>query len=100
MTERQPRSTKGSDVSALEVPEEARRAAREALAQTAADTLDVVAMADATLGAAAPLIVAAAYDQLADVIAAEEGSGSFSSGILRAVVKIQQSASVLRGEGQ
>jgi hypothetical protein len=60
--------------------------------------------ARAALEAAAPLILAAGFERLADEIAAEQGSsrfggGSFGSGIQRAALLAHRAASVLRGEG-
>ena len=84
---------------AVEVPEEAiGRFLAEVPIETTSPSRGLLEGMKAGLEAAAPLIVATAYDQIADQIAEEEGSGTFSSGVLRAVVKIQQAASVLRGE--
>ena len=91
----------------LSIPEEAIEAAALALRSPSRrpgppdrDLMEIwKRTARITLEAAAPLIVAAALNQIADQIAAEEGSGSFSSGVLRAVVTIQRRAAELRGEG-
>lgn len=90
------------------IPEEARVLAREALAQTAADTLDVVALADAALGAAVPLIVAAALIQLADyywplsaveVKDYDDAEEHEREGVRSMCGALRFRASVLRGEG-